>query len=162
MPDLTPERLAAIRERHAAATDGPWWFDESDTCWRLHGVMGRIPPLRRDGFFPEQVMNKQILKAAKQGTPYAEYWPDKADAAFIVGAWKDVRDLLAEVDRLNAQTVTYDRLNRVAIGDWEREVARLKADNATLRSALEEVAARTVQRDLNRTARKALGEAVDQ
>jgi hypothetical protein len=102
-PTTSEQRLAAIRERHAAATEGPWWFDESDTCWRLHGVMGRIPPLRRDGFFPEHVMNKQILKAAKQGTPYAEYWPDKADAAFIVGAWKDVRDLLAEVDRLSAR-----------------------------------------------------------
>jgi hypothetical protein len=103
MPDPTPERLAAIRERHAAATDGPWWFDESDTCWRLHGVMGRIPPLRRDGLFPEQVMNKQILKAPKQGTPYAEYWPGEADGAFISHAWEDVRDLLGEVDRLKAK-----------------------------------------------------------
>jgi hypothetical protein len=101
-PITSEQRLAAIRERHTAATDGPWWFDESDTCWRLHGVMGRIPPLRRDGFFPEQVMKKQILKAAKQDTPYAEYWPDEADAAFIGHAWEDVRDLLAEVDRLAA------------------------------------------------------------
>ncbi|MET8985916.1 hypothetical protein ABZW49_10745 [Nonomuraea wenchangensis] len=96
------DSLDDIRKRHQAATDGPWWFDESENCWRLHGVAGRIPP-QLDGLIPEQIVNKQILKAAKRNTPYAEYWPDDADAAFISHAWEDVRDLLATVDRLQKQ-----------------------------------------------------------
>ena len=35
------------------------------------------------GFFPEQVVNTQIIKAAKCGTPYAEYWPHAGDDAWI-------------------------------------------------------------------------------
>ncbi|MFI7448153.1 hypothetical protein ACIBQX_11700 [Nonomuraea sp. NPDC049714] len=59
-----------------------------------------------------------------------------ADAPYNPDVWaleSARKDLLAEVDRLNAQIVTHDRLNRVAIGDWEREVARLKAENKRLR-----------------------------
>lgn len=94
---LTAE-LAAIKARADAATRGPWWFDEDDEVFRLHGVHAIIPPVM-DGF-PEQVLNHQILKAPKQGTPYAEYWPGEADAAFIVAARADVPRLLAAVDAL--------------------------------------------------------------
>ncbi len=73
------EKLRAIA---TAATPGPWWSDESDQCWRLHGVARRIPA-QLDGLIPEQVMNHQILKAPKHGTPYAEYWPGPADAELI-------------------------------------------------------------------------------
>jgi hypothetical protein len=97
MSTETPDLLAAIRERFQKATEGPWWFDESDLTWRLHGVAAVMPP-SADGLIPEQVVNKQILKAPKQGTTYAEYWPDDADAAFISHAWEDVRHLLAELD----------------------------------------------------------------
>lgn len=86
------ERLRAIEQ---AATEDPWWSDESDQCWRLHGVAARIPahdPL------PEQIVNKQILKAPKHGTPYAEYWPDPADAEFIVTARTAFPRLLAAVE----------------------------------------------------------------
>lgn len=55
-------------------TRGPWWSDESGNCWRLHGVHGYIPAIPDLGI-GEQVVNHQILKAPKHGTPYAEYWP---------------------------------------------------------------------------------------
>ncbi len=63
------------------STDGPWWFDEDDDCFRLHGVAFRIPP---QGPLPEQIVNSQILKAPKRGTSYAEYWPNTSDAGLIV------------------------------------------------------------------------------
>jgi hypothetical protein len=76
-----------MRERAEAATPGPWWSDDSDQCWRLHGVHAVIPAAMFPGtdevMIPEQVMNHQILKAPKSGTPYAEYWPHEADAAQI-------------------------------------------------------------------------------
>lgn len=98
---LTDQTLAEIRQRAAVATEGPWWFDEDDNCWRLHGVHGRIPadPIG----IPEQVINHQILKAPKRGTTYAEYWPNAADAAFISRSREDIPALLAEIDRLRAQ-----------------------------------------------------------
>lgn len=57
-----------------AATPPPWLWDESDTTMRLIGDFGP----NRHGM--------QILKAPKKGTPYAEYWPNEADAAFIAAA----------------------------------------------------------------------------
>jgi len=92
--------LDAIRRRAESATEGPWWFDEDDNCWRLHGVHAHIPadPIG----IPEQIINHQILKAPKRGTTYAEYWPNEADAAFICHAREDIPALLAEIDRLRA------------------------------------------------------------
>ncbi len=78
--DLLRRAAAKLRETAEAATPGPWWSDDSAQCWRLHGVGMRLPA---QGLIPEQVVNKQILKAPKHGTPYAEYWPDPADAALI-------------------------------------------------------------------------------
>jgi hypothetical protein len=98
---LTAE-LGAIRERVTAATEGPWWSDEDDLMYRLHGVHARTPPYRFPGtdevMIPEQVLNHQILKAPKTGTPYAEYWPNAADDAFITNARSDVPRLLAAVE----------------------------------------------------------------
>jgi hypothetical protein len=88
--------LEEIREREQAATRGPWWFDEDDLMWRLHGVHAVMPPFMEG--FPEQVLNHQILKAPKQGTPYAEYWPCPADASFIVAARSDVPRLLKALE----------------------------------------------------------------
>jgi hypothetical protein len=96
-PDPVAARLAEIREREQAATAGPWWFDEDELMWRLHGVHAVIPE-QMDGLIPEQVMNHQILKAPKSGTRYAEYWPGAADAAFITNARTDVPALLAALE----------------------------------------------------------------
>lgn len=78
-------RRAAVlmRERAEAATPGPWWSDDDEDCWRLHGVAGYIPP-QLDGLIPQQVVNKQIIKAPKRNTPYAEYWPEAADDVWII------------------------------------------------------------------------------
>lgn len=92
--------LAAVKARADAATEGPWTFDEDELTWRLHGTAGIIPP-QLDGLIPAQRMTHQILKAPKKGTTYAEYWPNRADADFIVHARTDVPallDLLAERD----------------------------------------------------------------
>ena len=91
-PNPTIEAIAA---RLAAATEGPWWFDEDDKVWRLHGIAARLdnPPLG------ETVVNKQILKAPKTDTPYAEYWPDPADADFIAHAHEDITWLIKENGR---------------------------------------------------------------
>ena len=87
-----------MRERAEAATRGPWWHDEDDEVWRLHGVHA-VVPAQLGGRIPEQVINHQIAKAPKQGTPYAEYWPNEADTAWItsmhpgtglaIAAWLD-------------------------------------------------------------------------
>lgn len=67
-PSRTLRRAAVlVRERAAAATRGPWWAEEDESCWQLRGV----------------AISRQILKAPKRGTPYAEYWPEEADAAWI-------------------------------------------------------------------------------
>lgn len=75
------EAARLLRERATVATPGPWWARDTDTCWTLHGVGGRLPGW---GSMPEQVIGKQILKAPKAGTTMAEYWPDAADAAHMV------------------------------------------------------------------------------
>lgn len=95
---MSDERLNEISARHAAATPGPWWSDDSESCWRLHGVHAELPPPFPG--FPPQILNHQILKAPKRNTPFAEYWPNEADAALISNAWQDERDLLTEVHRL--------------------------------------------------------------
>jgi hypothetical protein len=143
--------LAGWREAADSATPGPWWFDESDWCWRLHGVAFKIPPqLFPDGevMIPEQVVNKQILKAPKTGTPYAEYWPDAADAAFIVTARTAMPLLLAAVEavlNLHARAEKPSRTTRVCaehvqertrahardLPAWRRDVAACPDCTAT-------------------------------
>lgn len=91
------EALEALTE---AATPGPWWFEDSAMCWRLHGVAGVIPAQPP---IPEQVINHQILKAPKSGTPYAEYWPSEADGELIVAARNALPGLLEELRQLREQ-----------------------------------------------------------
>ena len=71
-----------MRERAEAATRGPGGMTRTTTVWRLHGVHA-VVPAQLGGRIREQVINHQIAKAPKQGTPYAEYWPNEADTAWI-------------------------------------------------------------------------------
>jgi hypothetical protein len=87
--------LEQIRARHAAATSGPWDARDTEPTWSLHA-----------GFM-------QILKAPKRGTPYAEYWPDEADAEFIRRAPEDIGFLLACIDTALERT---DFLDGIATG----------------------------------------------
>lgn len=54
--------------------NGTWSYEEDENCWQLFYLpVGGMMPM-------------QILKAAKQMTPFAEYWPDSLEAKFIVDA----------------------------------------------------------------------------
>lgn len=106
MPDTTSPHpaavyLAEVAARVQAATTGPWWSEESSLCWKLQGVHAMVPaqmfPGTSDVMIPEQVLNHQILKAPKQNTPYAEYWPGEEDAEFITRSRTDVPALLHAV-----------------------------------------------------------------
>ncbi len=77
---------------------------------------------------PEQIINKQILKAPKQGTSYAEYWPDEADAALIVHAWNDLHGLVRAVDAALALAAEWDIPSPAENGSGRQDCAnRLKA-----------------------------------
>jgi hypothetical protein len=54
-----------VRDLAAKASPPPWYEQDSDYAWSLHGDM------------------QQILRAPKDGPPYAE-WPNEADAAWII------------------------------------------------------------------------------
>lgn len=87
MADTDPAAyLAKLRALTDTATNEPWDDEDDDDCWRLFGSRG-------DANHPIQ-----LLKAPKHGTPYAEYWPSEADAAFIVAARSAVPRLLAAVE----------------------------------------------------------------
>ncbi len=116
-PDSAAAYLAEVREREQAATPGPWWSDEDELMWRLHGVHAIIPA-QMGGLIPEQVMNHQIAKAPKSGTPYAEYWPNAADDAFIVAARSDVPRLAAAVEAVLAVHVRQEQpVRHYGLGD---------------------------------------------
>lgn len=85
MAFLVRRAAQAMRSRAEAATLGPWFSDEDDDCYRLHGVAGYLPPIT-DGVWQDEPMQRvtmQILKAPKHGTPYAEYWPAPPDDVYI-------------------------------------------------------------------------------
>ena len=107
-----PLDTAAIQARADAATPGPWEAVDTDQHWSLH--MQDFP--------------MQILKAPKQGTPYAEYWPNTADAAFIVAARTDVPALLAEVKLL--ATIT---------GQQHAEIDRIRGERIEARALVAEL-----------------------
>lgn len=83
---LTEGELAEIEQRVEAATPGPWWIEDSDDTWQLFGGEAA-----------------QILKAPKDNTPYAEYWPDAFEAALIVNAPTDLARLLTTIRTQQAQ-----------------------------------------------------------
>lgn len=96
-------RAADHVERIAAdATAPPWFADEDDNCWRLHGHFAS--PQDWPGFVGP---SKQILKAPKRNTPYAEYWPEKGDAHWITTMHPGVAAPLAAW--LHAEADTFER-----------------------------------------------------
>lgn len=98
--DLLRRAAEKLRSLAEDSTPGPWWSDDSEDSWRLHGVGMRIPA-QLDGLIPEQIVNKQILKAPKHSTPYAEYWPNAFDAELITTMGPPVA--LALADWLDAE-----------------------------------------------------------
>lgn len=90
---MTGERvnLEAIEARASAATEGPWLVEEADDVWELYAQRDRT----HHGY--------KLAKCMKSGQPYAEYWPNERDAAFISHARQDIPALIAEVRSLRAQ-----------------------------------------------------------
>jgi hypothetical protein len=83
---LTAE-LAAIKERGQAATPSPWGAGEDENSWRLSGDLDT-------GFRPPC-----LIEAAKYSAYGPSYWPNEADAAFIVAARTDVPRLAAALEK---------------------------------------------------------------
>lgn len=100
------------------ATPGPWWFDENEHMWRLHGQGPELPAALG---LPLQRMNKQILKAPKKDTPYAEYWPDAADAAWIVAANPEAISTLLKQLLRKLENQNYDLFPDQSFNDQEDE-----------------------------------------
>lgn len=118
--------LSDIRTLHAAASPGPWLADDEPEYWVLRACGGI----------------KQILKAPKANSPYAEYWPEADDAAFLVEAHANIGFLLALVDDLratsaNKQALLGSRKGRIehlelALDEAQRERDRLRSRVAWL------------------------------
>lgn len=87
---ISAENLAAWQTASAGMPTGEWGADETDDAWRL--FLYTSPTAH----------GNQILKAPKHGTPYAEYWPMPAEAAYILAACNAFPALLAEVQFLRA------------------------------------------------------------
>lgn len=94
------ERTHQIVMELLAATEGPYWYDEDENCFRFHGVGVRIPASEHLG---EQTVNKQIFKAPKRGTDYMEYWPDEGDKVFLTNSWSNVAFLLTELQHTKSK-----------------------------------------------------------
>lgn len=73
-------KLANLRKIIDEATLGPWRAEDSKYFWSLHGEARDFKKKNPDASGPSM----QILKAAKTGTPYAEYWPNAADGKMLV------------------------------------------------------------------------------
>lgn len=69
-------KLADLRKIVDAATLTPWYSLESQATWTLYG--------EARAFKGKGGSSTQIVKAAKHGTPYDEYWPNSADADMMV------------------------------------------------------------------------------
>lgn len=113
--------LAEIRARHAAATDGVWRAQDGEQCWTLHA-----DPV-------------QILKAPKTGTPYAEYWPNEADAALLEHAHADIGWLLRELAEFQAANAAYCGLldaKRCRIQHLELALAAVTRERDSLKELL--------------------------
>jgi hypothetical protein len=83
---VTPDQLAAIRERCEAALEGPWMVDADNP----QIVMAPDnPPSTFDGFLIARIISPDAAQV-------------DADADFIAHARDDVPALLAEVERLRA------------------------------------------------------------
>lgn len=101
--ELLREAANRIERTAADTTPGPWFADEDDNCWTLHGYFE--DPLTWDGFVGA---TKQILKAPKRNTPYAEYWPEQGDADWITTMHPGIAAPLAAWLRAEAVIAGFD------------------------------------------------------
>lgn len=109
-------RLNEIRERHAAASVGPWRWTGYRRSYQIDLMSGRgdeVMGFKRWGMGSAQPVfcTKGLLYSAfglTEGCDPQGGGRDRIteiphpDARFIATSWQDVKDLLAEVDRLRA------------------------------------------------------------
>ncbi|MFF9205102.1 hypothetical protein ACF1AE_25440 [Streptomyces sp. NPDC014986] len=93
---MTPERLAGIAARAAAATPGPWCTD----AWEIYQGAEYMPGL------------SMWIGETCRGTSTPEQ--DRADAAFVAAARTDVPALLADAARLRTERDRYRSAWRMA------------------------------------------------
>ncbi|GEL95375.1 hypothetical protein [Cellulomonas composti] len=92
MSDLTDDRLAAIRARVEAASEGPWTVIAHDHARSRHETTERMWV-----WGPRHSVAQVGLADVDD-----EADPIRADAEFVAHARDDVPDLLDEIDRLRA------------------------------------------------------------
>ena len=101
---MSEEELKAIEDRAAKATPGPWSAYEDDHVWQLFAEKSeRFSWTDEHGEEHVTVMAMhpwQLIKAPKQASRYAEYWPGMGDSDFIVHARTDIPALIAEIRSL--------------------------------------------------------------
>ncbi len=145
---MSPIDLAGARARLAAATPGPWrryGNVKHRVCYLATIDRGRIFVLdfERWGFGQAQprfqVRNRMVPlgKMEAEGEAYSPIWEvapfgqpryrddfqgiAHPDAAFIEHSWADLRDALAEVDRLAAERLAFERALVDIVNDTEAD-----------------------------------------
>jgi len=97
--DMTPERLAEIKARADAATEGPWW---TDARWSEEECGTSIIAARTDcGELPGNPSRGQVAFATQMLPANARRC--ERDAVFIAHARTDIPDLLATITGLQAE-----------------------------------------------------------
>lgn len=90
MTPMTPERLAEIKAKHAAATEGPY------------AHKGKSGDGKRQFIESTKADTWNCLRAEVDSDD-CDYDEAVSTARFLAASWQDVADLIAEVERLRAE-----------------------------------------------------------
>lgn len=115
-----------LRRLRVAAYPGRWYYEDySDDVWELYAEN------IHDGMVLHPL---KILKAAKQGGPYANWWPRKEEAEYLCAAVNALPGLLTELEQLRSHLEKEPRLG-LAVVQLTSEVADLQDQLTSLRQA---------------------------
>ncbi|QDF05045.1 hypothetical protein [Myxococcus xanthus] len=143
---LTEEKLAAIRERHAAASRGPWYWSGYTRGQQLglHGPrMSSVMEFHRWGmqsaqpvFCVDGILRDVSELVVPDTNPHRGRITDinHPDARFIAASWEDVRDLLAHVATLEAALEDETRKYKTAWTTLTNTQATLRAAEARVKA----------------------------
>ncbi|MFB8035910.1 hypothetical protein ACFC5Z_23765 [Streptomyces sp. NPDC056004] len=120
---MTPDRLAEILARAEAALPGPWCTD----AWEIYQGT------------EYEVGAEWIGETARGVGGAADMEQDRATAAFVAAARKDVPDLVAEVHRLRTQVAGLERSAVLAEEDYRRVVRGACQVESQLRARVAEL-----------------------
>ena len=102
---MTPQRLAEIRARLAAATPGPWFT--VDLPWRPRGCGSWIVAGNPDPHVGTPVLDSIDIEEWLADEDGPDYTQSDADLEFAAAARSDIPALLAEVDRLRGLLLSH-------------------------------------------------------